>query len=176
MDLVLVSCDFFSQGHTMSEDGALFHDGFWWDVRGSDKTGPETVSDCFCIQCIGFYLGFCDCFRSSHVHEGCLDTYRIKCFVDVVPGAGGFDGCLYVFGFEAFHKSFDVCCIAFELLFCNDISCFIHGCCLDKVFMDIHSYMECTHNGISPPCSCVSWGGNDRYLFVLRWHILTGRY
>jgi hypothetical protein len=29
--------------------------------------------------------------------------------------------------------------------------------------------------GVSPPELCVSWGVNDRYLFVLRWHILTGR-
>jgi hypothetical protein len=54
------------------------------------------------------------------------------------------------------------------LLFFNDGPCFIHGSCLDKVFMDIHSYIECTHNGISPPELCVSWGINDRYLFVLR--------
>jgi hypothetical protein len=37
------------------------------------------------------------------------------------------------------------------LLFFDDVSCLIHGSCLDKVFMDIHSYIECTHNGISPP-------------------------
>jgi len=93
----------------------------------------------------------------------------------MVPGAGGFYGCVYLLGFETFNKLFDFFCIAFELLFFNDVSCLIHGSCLDKVFMAIHSYIECTHNGISPPCSCVSWGINDRYLFVLRWHILTGR-
>ena len=135
----------------MSEDGALFHDGFWWDVRGGDEAGPQTVCDGFCIEFIGFYLGFRDCLGPSHVHEGCLDAESIECFVDVVPGAGGFYGCLNVLGFEAFHKSFDVFCIAFELLLFDDVSCFIHGCCLDKVFMDIHSYICCTHIGISPP-------------------------
>ena len=167
MDLVFVSCDFFSEGHAMSEDDALFHDGFRWDVRGGDKASPETVCDGFRIQFIGFYLGFRDRFRPSHVHEGCLDAKSIECFVDMVPGAGGFYGCVYLLGFETFNKSFDFFCIAFELLFFNDVSCLIHGSCLDKVFMDIHSYIECTHNGISPPCSCVSWGINDRYLFVL---------
>jgi len=151
----------------MPEDVALFHDGFRWDVRGGDEASPETVCDGFRVKFICFYLRFCDCFCPPHIHEGCLDAKSIQCFVDMVPGAGRFYRCLYVFGFEAFYKSFDFFCIAFELLFFNDVSCLIHGSCLDKVFMDIHSYIECTHNGISPPGCCVSWGINDRYLFVL---------
>ena len=88
----------------MSEDVALFHDGFWWDVRGGDEASPQTVCDGFRIQFICFYLGFCDCFCPSHVHEGCLDAKSIQCFVDMVPGAGGFYGCVYLLGFEAFSQ------------------------------------------------------------------------
>ena len=48
----------------------------------------------------------------------------------------------YFLGFEAFYKSFDFFAITFELLFLDAVSCLIHGSCLDKVFMDIHSCIE----------------------------------
>jgi hypothetical protein len=146
VDLVLVSGDVSPERHTMSKDGGLLHDGFRWDVRGGNKPSSQAVCDGFCIQCICFYLGFCDGFGTSHVHKGCVHIECIECFVDVIPGASSFDSCMDRVWFQTVDKFFDFCFRAFESLFFNDVSCLIKGSCLDKVFMDIHSYIGCTYD------------------------------
>lgn len=67
----------------------------------------------------------------------------------MIPGAGGFNRGVYLLSVEALYKSFDFCICGFEFLFFQDGSLVAHGSCLDKVFMDVHSYIDCTHIGIT---------------------------